>query len=269
MRRESFHTPGGLTLDLRLPSGEITLESVDGDETVVELDASSGSDEAREVIENARIELRPRGDGHEVLVDVQKRRRFFDFGSSEIVLRVFAPSGADVEVSTASAEVSGRGRFGDLKAQLASGDLRFVELAGRAEIKSASGDVDVDRIGGGATINTASGDVRVGHIEGEAVLRSASGDVTVHEAQSSVTVQTASGDQRLESVASGRVTMQSASGDQTIGVRAGSRVHIDAKTMSGDASSELDVSDEPVVGEGPQLELRATSMSGDIQILRA
>jgi DUF4097 and DUF4098 domain-containing protein YvlB len=269
MRRESFHTPGVLTLDLRLPSGEITLESVDGDETIVELDATSGSDEAREVIENARIELRSRGDGHEVLVDVQKRRRFFDFGRSEIVLRVFAPHGADVELSTASADVSGRGRFGGLKAQLASGDLRFAELAGRVEIKSASGDVDVDRIGGGATINTASGDVRIGHIEGEATLRSASGDVTVGEAASSVTVQTASGDQRLDSVASGRVTMQSASGDQTVGIRTGSRVHIDAKTMSGDASSELDVGDQPPAGDGPQVELRATAMSGDIRILRA
>jgi DUF4097 and DUF4098 domain-containing protein YvlB len=269
VRRESFHTPGLLTLDVRLPSGEITLESVDGDETVVELVATTSSDEAREVIENARVELRARGGGHEVLADVQKRRRFFDFGRSEIVLRVYAPHGADVEVSTASADVSGRGRFGGLKAQIASGDVRFAELGGRVEIKSASGDVDVERIGGGATINTASGDIRVGRIEGEATRRSASGDVTVEEAQSSVTVQTASGDQRLESVASGRVTMQSASGDQTVGVRAGSRVHVDAKTMSGDASSELDVSDEPVGGEGPQLELRATSMSGDIQILRA
>jgi DUF4097 and DUF4098 domain-containing protein YvlB len=269
VRRETFHTPGPLALDLRLPSGEMTLESADGDETVVELDATTSSDEAREVIANARVELRARGDGHEVLVDVQKRRRFFDFGRSEIVLRVVAPHGANVEVSTASADVSGRGRFGSLKAQLASGDLRFAELAGRVDVRSASGDVDLERIGGPATVNTASGDLRVGRIEGEATLRSASGDVTVEEAESSVTVQTASGDQRLDSVASGRVTMQSASGDQTVGVRAGSRVHIDAKTMSGDASSELDVADEPAEGKGLQVDLRATSMSGDIRILRA
>ena len=52
-----------------------------------------------------------------------------------------------------------------------------------------------------------------------------------------MSVQTASGDQRVESVASGRVTMQSASGDQHVGIRRGTRVHIDAKTMSGDTSS--------------------------------
>jgi hypothetical protein len=271
MRRESFHTPGALTLDLRVPSGEITLESVDGEETVVELDAPGSSEEVRELVEGARIEVRQRGDGQEVLVDVQRRRRGLGgiFDRADFRLRVTAPHGADVEVSTASADVDGRGRFGGLRAEVASGDLRFAELTGYVEVKSASGDVDVERIGGGTKIATASGDVRVGSVDGEATLRSASGDILVDEASSSVTVQSASGDQRLGSVASGRVTMQSASGDQTVGIRLGSRVHIDARTMSGDTSSELEIEDAPALGEGPEVELRATSMSGDIRILRA
>ena len=33
VRRETFNTPGALRLDLRLPSGEIEVETVDGDET--------------------------------------------------------------------------------------------------------------------------------------------------------------------------------------------------------------------------------------------
>ena len=271
MRRETFHTPGPLELDLRLPSGQIELQAVDGEETTVELDASHASDEVREVIENARIELRQRGGGHELVVDVQRNRRgfgiFFDRGG--ITLSVQAPHGADVEISTASADVDARGRFGSLKAQVASGDLRFPELAGRVEVKSASGDVELGTIGGEASINTASGDIRVDRIAGEATVRSASGDVEVHEASSSITVQTASGDQHVASVAAGRVTMQSASGDQRVGIRRGTRVHIDAKTMSGDTTSELEVGDAPVNGEGPTVELRATSMSGDIQIVRA
>jgi hypothetical protein len=270
-RTETFHTAGPLSLDLRLPSGQIELEAVDGEETTVELEATRDSDDIREVIENARIELHQRGDGHELLVDVQ-RKRFklgFDFMRGEIVLRVRAPHGADVDVSTASADVDGRGNFGALRAQVASGDLRFMELGGRVDIKSASGDVELGRVGGEASINTASGDVRVDHIDGDATIRSASGDVEVEEAASSVTVQSASGDQRLGAVSSGRVVMQSASGDQTVGIRRGSRVHIDAKTMSGDTSSELVVGDEPPPGDGPTVELRATSMSGDIRILRA
>ncbi len=270
MRRETFTTPGPLRLDLRLPSGEIDVESVDGDETVVVLDSARDSDEVREVIDNAQIELRRRGDGHEVTVDVQRKRFLgLSFNRGDIVLRVTAPHGADVELSTASADVRGRGRFGSLDAQLASGDLEFAELAGAVNVKSASGDVELDRVGGEAKVNTASGDIHVGLVGGDAVLRSASGDVTIDEAERSVTVQTASGDQRLNAVVSGRVTMQSASGDQHVGIRRGTRVHIDAKTMSGDTTSELDVSDELPPGEGPTVELRATSMSGDIRIVRA
>jgi hypothetical protein len=272
MRRETFHTPGALTLDLRVPSGEITLESVDGEETTVELDASGTSDDVRDLVEGARIELRQRGDGYEVLVDVPRRRGRglgLIFDRANFRLHVTAPHGADVQVSTASADVDGRGRFGGLRAELASGDLRFAELSGYVEIKSASADVAVDRIGGGTKVATASGDVRIGSVEGEATVRSASGDIVVDEANSSVTVQTASGDQRLGSVASGRITMQSASGDQTVGIRSGSRVHIDARTMSGDTTSELEIEDSPALGDGPEVELRATSMSGDVRILRA
>ena len=271
MRREAFHTPGPLTLDVRLPSGEIELEAVDGEETTIELDATRDSDDVREVIENARIELRQRGEGHEVVVDVQRKRfgLFFDFMRGDIILRVHAPHGADVELSTASADVDARGRFGALKAQAASGDLRFSELGGRVDVKSASGDVDLGTIGGEATINSASGDIRVDRVAGDATIRSASGDVVVHEAGSSITVQTASGDQHVGSVAVGRVTMQSASGDQHVGIRRGTSVFIDAKTMSGDTTSELEIGDAPPDGEEATAELRATSMSGDIRIVRA
>jgi hypothetical protein len=271
MRRETFHTPAALTLDLRVPSGDIVLESVDGDETTVELDATGVSDEGLELVEAARIELRQRGDGHEVLVDLPRRRRGLGliFDRADFRLRVTAPHGADVEVSTASADVSGRGRFGGLKAEVASGDLRFAELAGRVDVKSASGDVELEQIGGEAKVATASGDVRVGRVAGEATVRSASGDIVVDEAAASITVQSASGDQRVGSVSSGRVTMQSASGDQTVGIRRGSQVHLDVRTMSGDTTSELEIEDAPVGADGPQVELRATSMSGDIRILRA
>ena len=271
MRRETFQTPGPLTLDLRLPSGEIDVQSVEGDETVVELDATRDTDDARALVEGARIELRRRGDGHEVLVDVERKRFgfLFDMMRGGLILRVHAPHGADVDIATSSADVDLRGSFGSLKAQLASGDLRADELDGRVDVKSASGDVELQAIAGAVTIATASGDIEVRAVHGEATLRSASGDVTVGEAGDSVTVQTASGDVRVGAVTAGRIALTSASGDQQVGVRSGSRVHLDVKTMSGDASSELEVRDRPSESGGPQVEIRATSMSGDIRIFRA
>lgn len=270
MRTETFDTPGHVRLDLRLPSGTMSLEAIDEPQTYVELDATHDSEELREVIDNARIELRPYHDGYEVVVDVhQKRFRLFDFMRGEIIIRVRAPHGSDIEIDTASGDTNARGAWGSIKAQTASGDLFVDHLTGDADVKSASADVQLRDVGGRATVNTASGDIEIRRVAGELIARSASGDVQIEEALASVTIQTASGDQRLGAVTSGRITMQSASGDQTVGIRRGTRVFIDAKTMSGDTTSELEVGDAPAEGEGPEVELRATAMSGDIRIVRA
>src|SRR6185437_2092956 len=71
MRREVFETPGQVTLDLRVPSGRIDLETGPGTTTEVELDARGGADQVRELLEDARIELREVRGGHEVVVDVE------------------------------------------------------------------------------------------------------------------------------------------------------------------------------------------------------
>ena len=92
MRHERFEQEGPIRLDLRLPSGTISLDSHDEPATTVELDATRDSEELREVIDSARIELRPHRDGHEVVVDVHRKRfKLFDFMGGEIMLRVFAP----------------------------------------------------------------------------------------------------------------------------------------------------------------------------------
>jgi DUF4097 and DUF4098 domain-containing protein YvlB len=67
----------------------------------------------------------------------------------------------------------------------------------------------------------------------------------------------------------GNVAAHSVSGDVTIGVRRGSKVHLDCNTVSGDTSSELELTADAPDGEGPLLELRAKTVSGDIRITRA
>jgi len=100
-------------------------------------------------------------------------------------------------------------------------------------------------------------------------VRSASGDVSIDETEASLKIQTASGDLRAGSVREGDVTLQTASGDIQVGVKKGSKLWIDARSMSGDTSSDFDVADAPPDGEGPLVEIRATAMSGDITVSRA
>lgn len=264
MRVETFPTPGPVTLSINIPAGEIRLETSGEPETHVELEARD-----EELLEQATIELRRRGDGHEVIVEAPKKFRLLSLGNGEYRLTVRAPHGAEVDMSTSSADVEARGRYGSVELNSASGDARFEDVDGETRINTASGDLRLDRVGGDATVNSASGDVELGSIEGRGKIRSASGDISVDVANSSLSVQTASGDQEIRSIVSGQITLQSASGDIDVGVAKGVALWIDAKSMSGDTTSELDLEGEPPGEGGADVELRATSMSGDIQIRRA
>lgn len=268
MRSETFTTPGPLLLSVRIPSGEIDIETADGEETQVELQVK-GKDGA-ELEEAARIELRPRREGHEVVVELERKGfRIFGWSSGDVRVQIRAPHGAEVKASGASADVEGRGRFGAVDIDTASGDVAFDQIEGEAKVNSASGDVRLVKVEGGLIVNTASGDVDVGYVGGEGKLRSASGDVAVREAAGSLKVQTASGDQEVGSVVAGQLTMQSASGDMEIGVKQGSKVWIDARSMSGETTSELPVGDAAPEGDGPLVEINATAMSGDVHVRRA
>jgi DUF4097 and DUF4098 domain-containing protein YvlB len=263
MRRETFSTPGPLLLNVRVPSGQIDLEAVEGTETIVELEGTP------ELEEEARIELRPWRDGHEVVVAIEERFGFLRRGRADVRVRLTSPPGADVEVSTASADLDARGEFGALQANTASGDVRFEHVGGEAQVNSASGDINLEHVGERLTVNTASGDLEVGSLGGEGKIRAASGDISIDEADTALKVQTASGDVEVGSVREGDVTLQTASGDIEVAVKQGSKVFIDARSMSGETSSELEITDAPSEGEGPLVEIRATAMSGDIEIRRA
>ena len=270
MIRESFETPGNVTLDLSIPEGRIEIETVDGTTTEVELDARGNEDEVRQTLDDVRIEHRETGKGHEVAVDLRDRRRFGFGRKVEVRLSIHAPHGAHVRTECASADIYGRGRYGSLDAKTASGDVEFDDVEGDARLRGASGDIEVRSIGGDASVNSASGDVELDRVGGRADVKTASGDVVVGNAAGEVSVATASGDQRIESVRQGSVSLQSASGDIEVGIRQGSNVWVDARAMSGDTRSELELGDAPPDDDDAALvELRAASMSGDVTVRRA
>ncbi len=284
VRTETFETPGPVRFNVRLGSGEIRLETADVRHTTVTLEPLSNSEAGAKVVENARVELRQRGGGHEVLVDVRDRGRG---RSHEVLVEIRGPDGASVETKSGSADVEGNGRFGAVEVETGSGDVQFGEISEDAKINAASGDVEVASIGGEARINSASGDVEVGSVGGGAKVNSASGDVEIREAAgalevnsasgdvvirvagSPLSVNTASGDQTIGAVSEGSVSLKSASGDLEIGIREGSTLWVDARSRSGEVSSQLPVSDLPPEGDAPHVELRANTMSGDITLVRA
>jgi DUF4097 and DUF4098 domain-containing protein YvlB len=102
------------------------------------------------------------------------------------------------------------------------------------------------------SIQGVSGDVRVETADGEARVASVSGDVTV------------------ESVAGPHVKVESVSGDVEVGVRRGCRVHVDATSVSGHMRSEHELDAAPAAEpDGPLVELRVRTVSGDVNVVRA
>jgi hypothetical protein len=241
MRNETFHTPGEVFLKVRVPAGRVEITTVEGEETRVAL-----TGDAR-VEESATIEAR----GSDVIVEIEDRRLAFLRLSPDVNVMITCPPGARLEFKGVAADLAVRGR------------------AGQADVKTVSGDVRLEQVDGDLTVRSVSGDVAAAAVTGRATVQTVSGDIRVDEAAGPVTAQTVSGDQRLGSVAAGAVTLKSVSGDMLVGIRAGSGLWVDAKSVSGDTSSELEVGDSPPEGDGPLVELRATAMSGDIRVVRA
>jgi len=284
MRSETYSTPGPLRLNLEIPSGEIEIETGNTDETHVELDAIANNDAIRDLVANSRIELIRRGDGNEVVVEAKARHGIFislsrgpdiRFGGPDVRLRITCPHGADLDIRTKSADLRARGEYGDVDVKTASGDLQLDTTKGATRIKTASGDVHIGEAASTLEVQSVSGDLHAGAVRGDIRAQLVSGDVHVRDAGGSIGANTVSGDQRFEAVQRGRIELKAISGDVLVGVRRGSRVYVDANTVSGTTSSELDLSDTPaptpeaLADDAPLVELFVKTVSGVVRIERA
>jgi DUF4097 and DUF4098 domain-containing protein YvlB len=275
MPERTWETPGPVRLDLEIPFGRVEIDTAEGETTHVSLEGSDSM--TQELVENARLELREHGGGQEVIVEVRQRGFFLSFGRGpEIRLRVTCPPGADANIRTKSADVRARGAYGSFEVKTASGDVSVEEVLSDARMKTASGDLAITTVGGQTQVQTASGDVALQRVDGDVTAQLVSGDIWIRDAGSSVHINTVSGDQRVEAVQEGSVEANAVSGDILIGVRRGSRFYVDANTISGSTSSELELSDAPESGDAseedadaPMVEVRAKTVSGDISIVRA
>ncbi len=267
--QKTFEVQGPVELDLRLASGEIEVDpTADGR---VEIDLIAHDEESQRLVDDARIELSPHGHRPTIVVDVPQKRGFSInlFGRGGIECRIRCPHDSGLSVRTKSADVSARGTLGGLNVATASGDIDVDRVSGGASVKSASSDFSAREIAGGVSIQTASGDIDISVARGPINVTSVSGDISIGEAYDNVNANSVSGDQDHGAVMQGVVAAHSVSGDVTIAVRRGSKAFLDCTTVSGDTTSELELTSDAPAGEGPLVEIRAKTVSGDIRITRA
>jgi Putative adhesin len=268
----TFPTPGKVSLRIAIGAGAVSVKTDDVPETTVEVEALRRDDVTLEAMEQMTIEAHDRGSGHDVRVEVPKGKGGW-LGllgrGPKIGVRVSCPHGTDLRVETSSADLDADGRFGDAEVSTASGDVSFESVEGALKVTSASGDVSVRDAAGPSTIKAASGDASVGRAGGPLSVNLVSGDLDVREVHEGLSTATVSGDQEIEAICGGDVKLQSVSGDVRVGVRPGLKLWIDASSVSGSMRSELETEDAPPAGEVLVVELRARTVSGDVQIVRA
>jgi hypothetical protein len=265
---QTFDTPGPLLVSITCPVGEVVVGTHDGPTARVEVVALKNDDQTREAVADTLVELRSAGDGHELVIEVPKRTGSFFGREPRIRVEVTAPHASSLGFATASADVTATGRFTTVRGKTASGDVTVTE-AEDVRLESASGDVRVDEVRGEASLKSVSGDVKAGRVGGPLDASVVSGDLRVGSAERGGSANAVSGDIDLVAVGEGEVEVRTVSGDVTVGIREGSRVHVDVTTVSGDLRSDLALDDAPNGGDGPLVDVRGRTVSGDLRVRRA
>jgi putative adhesin len=269
----TFETPGSVSLQIKLPSGRVVVTTADEPKTTVEVVALGRR--GQDAIDEIEITMDEVSGRHVIRVEQRDR---FRWGPIQITwggdfeCRITCPPGADLDLSGASTDVRVEGELGDVSARTASGDIRLHEVGGPLQVKTASGDVSVGIVRGQGTIATVSGDVGVERIAAPLAVRAVSGDITVGSVASELVVATTSGDVELRAVREGDVRVQTISGDVRVGIARGTRVWVDAGSVSGRLESELGLEDQESAAsdvESAVVPLHVKTVSGDVSVVRA
>ena len=233
-------------LNVRLASAELRITGTATDRITIR--TPDGSSVSRLVVEADRD-----------VVSVRDKDTFgvvLGRGRPTAVLEITVPASTEVATEIAGGDTETHGLCGSQRHRSASGDLRLFEAAGSIELNTVSGAGLVELAGGAdLTVRTVSGDV--------AVSGGTLGDLRV---------STTSGDVQLESPLTRRTgnAIETLSGD--VSIRASRGIRVDARTVSGDLTSDQPHRSEGrmgrrtlVVGDGA-IELAFRSVSGDLHV---
>ena len=257
----TYDTPGELELELRIPAGQLVVMTASTDHTVLRISGERDADEIS-------VRFEPATSGPARLVVTQRGEGRVWRKSRQVDVAVTVPEATRLHVEGSSVDLRAEGALTSLVFRAASGDADVDEVRQALDLRTASGDLRARSVGGPVTVATASGDVWVDTVRGDVTARTSSGDVSLGDSVGAVRITTASGDVALSNAGAGVTEVRTVSGDVQVGVAPQTRAHLDVSSLSGDTSSELPVSDEPMGHDAPELELRVTSTSGDVRIRR-
>jgi hypothetical protein len=173
---QKFDTPAPISAVLEIPAGRIQFIAADRADTTVEVrPANPAKSRDTKTAEQTTVTY---ADGVlRITAPAPSNQLLGPSGSLEVSVQL--PAGSRIEAKTASAELRGVGRLGDVAFEGAYRQIKIDEAA-NVRLTAVDGDVEVGRLNGPAEISTARGDIRITEaVRGTVVLQTQSGDITV------------------------------------------------------------------------------------------
>ncbi|MFE5915276.1 DUF4097 domain-containing protein [Streptomyces wedmorensis] len=277
----SFDTPEPISATARVDAGSIQFTAGDRPDTVVEVrPRDPKKDQDVRAADQTEVSY-----ASGTLTIKTPKQRYLVGRTGTVDVTVELPTGSNVELTGAWAQVIGEGRLGEVRVKTSAGDVRL-DTTGPLHLTASHGSITVDRVEGKAEITTSSGSLRVGLVDGPAVLKNshgtttvgtatgdlrvsgANGDIDITRAGGSVVATTAHGTLRLGEVTRGKVQLETAYGAIEVGIREGTAAWLDVNSGSGQVRNSLTASESPAETEDT-VEVRARTRHGNIDIRRA
>jgi DUF4097 and DUF4098 domain-containing protein YvlB len=186
-----------------------------------------------------------------------------------LTIELATPPQTTLIIDGAAIDVNSEGRLESVRFTSAAGHARLDEVAGDVDVKGAAGDITVGRVAGHLNVQLASGDISASSVSRGCNLRTASGDLSLGSRAGQGSISSLSGDVEIGSADPGSLSVHVVSGEVVVGIAPGVSTALDVSTLSGTTRSDLEVSSAPLTADGPQLELKVNTVSGDILIRSA
>jgi glucose/arabinose dehydrogenase len=250
MHQAAFDVQPGGTLRVKVPDGNVEIETGAGQKLTVDIELAARDLEwAAEIYESMDWVV----DGTDGKISVRARNPRRDHswwgshhGGYEITIKVRMPQEFNLDLDTGDGNIRVGPMRGRARLETSDGDIDLESLEGsRIDIDTSDGDVEVASVQSpDIHIETSDGTIFVGQLDGgDTALRTSDGDIVVEESSGALRASTSDGDIRVRLARFDETSLRSGDGD----------IHIDAPD---DLKAELDL-------RGERLSLRSSSITLD------
>lgn len=249
-RKHTFEISDAPRIDVRIRSGDVTIQPSDGKTVTVTLTGNA------ETVELTSVDAT--NDSVSVRSGSQRQRWF----SRSMDVLIAAPPGGSVRINLGAGDVVVRIPLVSLDVSAGAGDVRIDEEVDEIRVKVASGDITIREKVRDASFVSASGDIRVQEV-GDIVVNTASGSIDLGAVTGTARIKSASGDLKLHEFSGSDLNVTTMSGDSTIGIVPGMTIDAKITAMSGEFRNRIKPSK---IDKTHRMSLTAKSFSGDVTL---